>query len=774
LDTSKLNLSVKISKEAEGEGKKAHWTFYVNGKKEDMDSVEDASGAAATKAKVDPRQVKPDEEKYDLTCRAGFDEDPEKQTELPKSWKIYPGMIELEVKPKKSEAKKLKGQSAILRLGGTKRDEAGEICEEKEFGAAVDKTHKIKPGTLGLNDGPFGIGAKSPWVVEVKNGPEIKQKCQVEVYRKSYKLQVVSHPVASGRTEDKRHMQWVNQDPGGDPGSTTSGPLVKVTIGAVDLETKAKALDLALKDDEFHIKVTLQKEVKPPDNGKKVGTSKRAVPLPGVWKDAAGTKKHDPKPSATKVGKKKIVWDMTGKKALKLDKDGGVIELFLHLGNAGGVTFQVEVGVTKKAEDDTAWFQSMRKLEYAVAAPEVIKTSIGGENLPANTTTFMTKAFDAGFLKFAQKQWSSLSDDECSDYLVEPAYFKCKWEAKYDSDLSKLGRKAYVLAPGGRSDLAAKFPAASNLAINIQLCDGGYSWTNEAWKSESPIVDGLEGGAYYHPITKGCLPKTLTTWWLNNTNMGAAGLSTLSMKKADGSKRKWKAQPPADNKAHPGWEEVPGTDPKEYKAKSGTLEDDGWKIEYHDYLTIKLTPDGDAKDLIGAASATKCPIKISFQFLPSHGVLGTSGSGGLMLVYGKDSPETLGSTIGHELGHSMGMTITPGNNAAPGGLPAPNHVDSGTKGYYYVDGTPDGSTGKRNIHVGSHCAYKLSKKNRKADKLVKTNKALPSGICIMYGSGGNNADDAKRTFCPTCTEMLTARNLDDISKTFAGRSDEDA
>lgn len=182
-------------------------------------------------------------------------------------------------------------------------------------------------------------------------------------------------------------------------------------------------------------------------------------------------------------------------------------------------------------------------------------------------------------------------------------------------------------------------------------------------------------------------------------------------------------------------------------------------------------------DFVGAASATTCPIEISFAMDGAYAINGNAGGGAQLMVMRTAVPAPCASTVLHELGHSMGMTVFPTTGAAngrvgvPPGLDPPKHVDNGGT-YYRNKSDAPYNHGWRTLHVGSHCCDGMPAQH-KADKDFNDWDTGPSDqVCIMWGSGGD--DDNRTKYCTTCTEILKARNLSNIRAAFTGRTGESA
>jgi hypothetical protein len=689
------------------------------------DTPAEASGGKNYTAQLTLPKVKDDEDKYSLSYK--FDalhspwigSDKHVVSDGPDSYTVWPETIS--IKGTKDSDCKVDLEDFPYAIVYPGRGDVSEYTSDDKLAVAEARLRYT---------GDYTINARSPYYI--KDWKKKKGRVQEATVGKMPWTAKIITPV-DGKSADAPHKQFVNLSGEG------NGSLLEVQVGPTDLA-------LGLKDEEIKVRATFPKK-----------NSKRNKPFSAVWLDAINSGPLKPKTATAKPGVDDLIYETV----VKLPADGSPAVFYLQLGFAGGDHCKLEVGVTDTYGDDQLHIENWRQLSYKVLAPAPITTSLGQSALPAETITYMkSKAFDPVFVQFALSEWIDLPELECADFLFSPDYFKCKWrEGNKLEKESGLGRQVYVLPPGGRA-MGAKFGVVDERTTPIQLADSGFSWTNDTWKTETIEISALDGGAYYHAITKRCLPKTLNDARAGNPSVltAAKGTDTISKLDDSGVKLKWKAKPPPAKPDHPGRVSSGGA------AKEGNL--DAWTLEYQDHLTIKITPPGDVVALIGTASDTTCPVEVDVRFLPAHMVGGTSGADGIMLVYTSTAPEAMGATIAHELGHSMGMTILPGRNQTPPGLGAPKHVDDSPPGPYYVDGTPDGSTGIRNIHVGGHCAKGLAVTDLTAAKLNNSNRSLGDGTCIMWGAGGDNNKDKLKKFCEVCTEYLKARNLDNVKKLF--------
>jgi len=205
-------------------------------------------------------------------------------------------------------------------------------------------------------------------------------------------------------------------------------------------------------------------------------------------------------------------------------------------------------------------------------------------------------------------------------------------------------------------------------------------------------------------------------------------------------------------------------------------------LSFKDYRTIRVclpksapgTPDHLRilpGDFVGATETdTQCNVKVKFDFSSAGEINGNSGSGEQIMVLRDATAGAVSATICHELGHAMGMTVVPGlnNDLPPPGVNV-KHIDSGGTSYVNDNGSgPYAFTdGKRNIHKGGHCAFNVPSAKKAHEKFNGWDPSVGTPGCILWGSGGNA--DTRTAYCATCLELIKARRLEDIRKSWSGR-----
>lgn len=198
-------------------------------------------------------------------------------------------------------------------------------------------------------------------------------------------------------------------------------------------------------------------------------------------------------------------------------------------------------------------------------------------------------------------------------------------------------------------------------------------------------------------------------------------------------------------------------------AQSGTLAPGDYDLAASTFgqVMVKLPDASEPAKLVGALSATRCPIIAKVELKGHHQGLGLAGQGQekgtLLSVFSTANPISATHITLHELGHQYNLTTyNQADNAHAPGIKKRSstgeaeaiaaYKNNGDKGHYY--------TGKG--HSGSHCAYGLSD----VDKAGATYD--PGGArakCIMFGSSTIKDAGYSRSFCPQCSELIRARDL---------------
>lgn len=191
-------------------------------------------------------------------------------------------------------------------------------------------------------------------------------------------------------------------------------------------------------------------------------------------------------------------------------------------------------------------------------------------------------------------------------------------------------------------------------------------------------------------------------------------------------------------------------------------------------LVLPCRVDGNspllAGDIVGALSATKCPIEWEVKIHSTYNFNGCALKGMQEMALRRDAGP-LSSTLCHELGHDMGLS--PFRNGAQNqcglapGMPDPGNVDSTPPGMPYLDCKPfkvPVGNGLRDIHRGPHCSTGLTAAQRAAPKL-----GGGSGSCIMFGSSHAGDVDGRTGYCPVCMFHLKSRALSDLRTSWTSR-----
>ncbi len=400
---------------------------------------------------------------------------------------------------------------------------------------------------------------------------------------------------------------------------------------------------------------------------------------------------------------------------------------------------------------DSVSVTNWRRLYYELQAPEFIelqKVEQDGstsKDYTQITRNWIDKCLAVIFVEYRMSKWLEYTKAQCpAGTLFSPNYFNLG---------AKVSRDMHVLPPAPKTH-PKPFGAKQNQTIQVRVCDKSFYW-QKSYVHANITIPHIDASGYFFfnvadVFNKYCLPKDLAT--------GKIGIDLTS--------GGWRAMPPAGNPVHPGFSS-PGT------PRSGNLAN--WAIANNNQWFIQIKPPigpGSPASLIGPVSATTCPVEINLKLLLCSEINGAAAGNRQVMVFKKDFPQTMASTICHELGHSMGMTILPGRNPTPPGLIRPRHVDEndskGVAGFYYrhkiSDSDEYGTNGVRGpAHVGGHCAAGI------ADRGTSKNLAGKNGACVMFGEGGDKEPPTRRSYCSVCKKYLKARNLEDIVSPWQGR-----
>ena len=394
----------------------------------------------------------------------------------------------------------------------------------------------------------------------------------------------------------------------------------------------------------------------------------------------------------------------------------------LELGHAGGDQVVISVGGTEAANDDTVTVETWRKIHYELMAPKAMQSSLEsrtlgdqstGYDLPAAMRSWFSQRLAKGFVQY--ECWSSQLFEESA----------AKAGTFYDASFIKATGSDRVWVMGGQlaNDDPATFKSSATTTIHMRLCD----------KAVSPEAPATFATSVTKASTDVPVPGYLYKISLDD---GSDSITEMT----------WEADvDPIATPTHPA---VESGAPKKGAA------DRSWFV-HKDHKKLEIKLGGDAAALVGAASATKCPIKISFKWATAGGINGNAGDGRQLMVM-RRPPKAAASTICHELGHSMGQTVKLAGTFAkkpPHGLPYPELVPTG-----------DVYDGKG--HTGTHCAHGVSNKAAATYKAEK-------GDCIMFGSGNDDPEPSRANFCDTCIVYIKARNLTDVRERFKDRVEKD-
>ncbi|MCC7536348.1 MAG: hypothetical protein IT379_09050 [Deltaproteobacteria bacterium] len=520
-------------------------------------------------------------------------------------------------------------------------------------------------------------------------------KVVIEPRKKTYTVAKGFKATLLFPVEGDEHIQWVNLPK--DPAHPSHGHKIKVVAAAEDPTQAAE-------DDTVFWKVTFTP----------IGCGREAPALRGVWLHGSGN-------------------SYTGKTTLDGSKQS---TLEIDLDHAGGDKCVVSVGGTPEANDAEVTIVNWRKLFYEMATiPDMqledvtLDDGTASKGFPATLTDWFTERLDKAFVKFVQV--GLVRFDE-SNGTMAPAIYPSEYVDR------PAGKKALILADWG-PDFSG-FATNDKRTVKMSVCD--YVMMKAGTYRMKPELDAatLEYDVFAE-LGERTFEKSM-----DYASDGGGVRCSIS-------NAAWVALP--DAKAHPNHPALKGT-PK--VAKKGTITVSAATFEWLSWGKIKIKLPPAAQALVGPSSATKCPIRVSFEIETARGFNGSAGGGEQTLVFSRP-PEAVAATTCHELGHSMGQTVYPSGGRKqkpPKGMAYPKTIPKGDK--------YDDSWG----HTGSHCAHGLSTKDKK-----KSSPSAFQGSCLMFGAGGNEVPPARDAFCPECLKYVQGRRLDDVVTSFGSRSDGD-
>lgn len=474
--------------------------------------------------------------------------------------------------------------------------------------------------------------------------------------------------------------------------------------------------------------VNLDADSKKPELGSKLvvkvaaPTEKDAAPGQKVYLKAtfdAGNAARTPDSGGTEPGKDKSL------EAVLDDKREATF--VLELGPAGLDKIKITVGGTPDCADDETTVETWRKLFYELMAPDTmtldavtLPDSTAAEDLPSAMRGWFAARLGAAGVAYELKATHRFAATEGS---VADSMFAATYLKRSGSN------KLYVVS--SKDDAPKSFGSPDARTIHVRLCDGAFSTGGKAPTKQTrrPI------------LTSATLDFTTFDDYLFPKSMfdGTDAILVAGCV--------WTAQ--VTKTAYPSGH--PGLTP-EGNPLTGNV-DKAW-LNASDYATLRITlpTDSPPGSIVGALSATKCPIEIEIGLLTAYAINGNAGGGKQLLVFKPSFPTTNASTVCHELGHAMGMAVLGGKVDAPTGMTAPAEVPAGTS--YDEHG-----------HKGTHCATGLS----------ATDKALASfaslqGSCIMFGGAADKEPASRSAYCASCLSLLKGRRLVDVTSTFYGRS----
>jgi hypothetical protein len=391
------------------------------------------------------------------------------------------------------------------------------------------------------------------------------------------------------------------------------------------------------------------------------------------------------------------------------------------VGYAGGDTVLIKVGSTADCIDGSTAIETWRKLSYELMSPDCVTKRLAKNkddkwDLPKDALQWINTRVEPLFVDYSLKASHIFPDSEITKYMHTAAFLQI---------------------PGGSGDY---FVCPKNLVFNeadpvpFGATDKRTTFVRCADETAGNLPPALAEQTAVQATTNFKVPGTIF-----NVSMDDGSPSVTNVQ--------WQAVIAAT--APPGH---PGRASPNGPGKTGALA--AAAIKLLTMKTYQIVLEGEPATLVGADSATKCKIKVTWTWALANRVNG-SALGSKQLMHVCRPPRAIACTFVHELGHSAGMTILatgPRARPPPEGLPAPAAVPGG----FYYEGKG---------HNGSHCAFGLSDTDKNLDSYAKK-----SGSCILFGGGNDDPNPSRDRFCPTCIKYLRARNLQDLEASWATRT----
>jgi hypothetical protein len=550
--------------------------------------------------------------------------------------------------------------------------------------------------------------------------------------------------------------QWVNQ-PSTDDGRDGKGSKLKIRIrskGAVQDEASAKPLP-----DQIFLKIIYSA-----DGGSalRCPRSASAPPVSAETPDnvfglvqtanlASYVAPPAPSLSRAAAGGWLSVPPATGWEYTATVNTGGqkMAEIEVDLGVCGGDTCEIQVGPTNACDAARVRYVNWRKLFYQFSSADVMtEFVIGADGKPrfaAALDAEVDHRLGAGYVKYEHRNSGVYPIASVSAGAQVAAPFV---------DFPAGSRSRFVHGWGWPEPLA--LPAADNQTVNITFCDRAF------------------GGAIESAIRSVTLTQLNSMFAVSQLIIDPNKWNSCMLETYPGSGQApffvtgytWEAQvTQAANPGHPGLDAAGNP-------LSGQVEAAWFGLANYKNVTITLPMRANPAaqllpgDLVGALSATRCPITVTAEIRVTPEVLGLALQGTQIIVL--EQPANTASVLSHELGHLMGLSAFRNgaqdqNGSAPG-MVEPLHVDSAPiVGRNYLDCDVFGlgvGNGLRDVHRGPHCAAGVPVANLALPELGFLTGTM--GTCIMYG-----ASNGQPGFCPDCLGVLKSRTLQDIHASWS-------
>lgn len=696
------------------------WTFQLSGgagriADQSVDVARDAG--SAVRKEVDLPKVKDGEHNYGLSYKVRL---PGGTQDGADTYTIWPRGFELKV---------------VHEVDGAEQPCPDFVFQVRARGNVSVDDKNLRPDATGvfayrhhIRD-IHTVEAMAPWQIEKwKPGKERGPHREVVVARRPFKVAFAWPEVA-----DKPHEQFVNlpDDPGTDAGSK-----IRLRLAAEGDPKLDEAERTGVTGVPIHVQVTFLRE-----NGKGLVRSKRNDPKPGILL-VDGTR-VDPDPQGV------------SRTQVQLDRDGGVADVTLELGYAGGDECEIKVGLTTACNDSTLRVVNWRKVGFRMFHPAPALSDFGkfdDAGLPAAVMQKTQKELDKIYVRYEKVSVATYDASIWPDVLPH-----CSVDGKL---LGKgKGQKVLALEENQIKSVGQKLTPADKPGWQHVIVLADFINEKKQRTTATVKLTSAKKSVTLHKKDKAVFPIDVSGKY--------PGVSTLALKV---SKLNGKAvtDAVASQADHPLREYLQGQG-KVIWSLMDTLASLGDRyaeyLTFDDHAKITLTlPTGPGQPgaLFAEHKGLELTATLQYEERDKESCMGMqlAATGGLTVfpvLHEGVKLDTLHTTIVHELYHAIDQAY--GDPAQLTTSP-PSHEIPGVP---YRAAVPAGNAYDARGHQGGHCAYGLSASDKAETDFTcgfsaRGVKMALKPKCINFGSDNLRS----LTLCVECAETGRAQDLRDL------------